>query len=269
MTIRAHDATRRAILRGVTSTVAMAALAPARGARAAYGRTADQSPGGQALTILYPAGPGAWFEADYYRDHHMKLFMDIYGASIDRFELCLVSDATRAAPFVALMNVWIADFTQFHVLSTEAAYKRMGSDKVNFSNIQSTIDVDAVQGAVGVARSHIRVGDQCISFLYPNAGGAQWPGDRHAQAHLSRLQAQLGPRTVKRIEMRKGVQLLDAGAPAYLGDITFYVADGTTVDAAWSEHGAEVQKMVSAISSATPVRLNSLVHGIESSHHDA
>ncbi len=40
-----------------------------------------------AMTILYPAGDGIKFDPDYYRDHHLKTIMSLYGSSIKRFEL--------------------------------------------------------------------------------------------------------------------------------------------------------------------------------------
>ena len=62
-------------------------LAAAFGAVLRGGVRAAESAGDvHAMTILYPAGEGIKFDPDYYRDHHLKLIMRLYGSSIKRFE---------------------------------------------------------------------------------------------------------------------------------------------------------------------------------------
>src|SRR5580698_5333243 len=79
---------RRAVLQSAGSAVTLGMLAGAFGAVLPQGaRAAESAKDGHAMTILYPAGEGVKFDPDYYRDHHLKLIMSLYGSSIKRFEL--------------------------------------------------------------------------------------------------------------------------------------------------------------------------------------
>ena len=188
--LRAPDPSRRMILQGVVSTVSLSTLAPILVGCPALGHVAAVN--NRALTILYPAGPQIRFDANYYRDHHVKLFMDIYGSAIERFEL-RVMDSFKAndpepltdkqwstSPFVAVLNIWIADYALFSARSTDAAYKKMGDDKPKFTNTQSTVEVDEIRAAVGEPRTRVKIGDQCMSFLFPNVTGSEWDVDAYS-----------------------------------------------------------------------------------------
>src|SRR6185437_7798851 len=82
------DPGRRAVLSRALSLLLLRAVGSAGfGAAPALALALAKPQHGRLLTITYPAGASIRFDASYYRDHHTKLFMDIYGSAIERFEL--------------------------------------------------------------------------------------------------------------------------------------------------------------------------------------
>src|SRR5882757_5773570 len=92
--IRIAAMNRRELLSRALSTLFLSAVGGA-GLEASLARANSPSPqnqpSGRALTITYPGGPSIQFDPNYYRDHHIGLFMDIYGTAIERFELRTVT----------------------------------------------------------------------------------------------------------------------------------------------------------------------------------
>jgi hypothetical protein len=92
---------RRDLLEGAGAGVTLGMLATAFGALLPEGVNASGSAAlVDCMTILYPAGDGVTFNADYYRDHHLVTIMNLYGKSISRFELRSVIPAAAGAPAV-------------------------------------------------------------------------------------------------------------------------------------------------------------------------
>lgn len=270
---------RRGILRGMVSALATPALASlASGLRPARSYAAPARVRNPALTIMYPGGAAARFDATYYRDHHAKLFMDIYGSAIERFELRTVFSPARqsageairrAGPadvFVAMINVWIADYDAFNARSTKAAYDAMGRDKKNFTNIESIVEVDDVLFAAGQPRAAPRIGDTCLSILYPDRAGARWDGERYCRSYAPLLLERLGPEAVERIEVRRGLQMLGGGEPGYLGGVNIYVRDRKAFADAWTRHRAELDSLSAGFASIRPLQLHTSVYGVDSAH---
>lgn len=268
---------RRNVLRGMVAALcapAMASLASA--ARPVRGFAAVPKTGTRALTILYPAGLHGQFDAPYYRDHHEKLFMRIYGSAIERFELRTVSyahagaadesnqAAAGAGRFIAMINVWIADFAAFDARSTNAAYDEMDRDKKNFTNIESSVELDEVLSAVGAARSAPRVGDTCISTLYRNGAGASFDSEACCRTYLPMVMDSLGPAAVERIEVRRGLEQLGGGVPSSLGGMNIYVRDRAAFARAWAQHGKVLDSRAARFSNAQPLRLRTRIYGVES-----
>lgn len=210
------------------------------------------------LTITYPAGASIRFDADYYRDHHVKLFMDIYGSAIERFELRTIAPS-QAGAFSALINIWIADFVQFHSKSTPAAYQRMGDDKKNFTNTSSSIQVDEVTHEAGEARAKIPLGCDCLSLLYPAGAAGAWSDEAQCRAYIDGLKKLLGREALRRVELRRGIEQLDDGAPAYQGGINLYARNSTTFS---QKNRAAVVELSAKLCGVAPVELNTTVFGI-------
>ena len=202
------------------------------------------------LTITYPAGASIRFDEKYYRDHHARLFMDIYGSAIERFELRTVA---QSGAFSALINVWIADFDKFRALSTPANYQRMGDDKKNFTNTSSSIQVDEVTYEAGEPRARIPVGCDCLSLLYPAGAAGAWSDEARCRAYVDGLKKL----QLRRVELRKGIEQLDDGAPAYQGGINLYARKSFSPN-----DRAVVAELSAKLCSVPPVELNTTVFGI-------
>jgi hypothetical protein len=271
------DVARRKVLQHAASAVVLGAVATPF----LRGYASSQKPADRALTIVYPGGPQVRFDANYYRDYHLRLFMDIYGPAIERFELRTVDfapvDSTPGAlggqtmtppEFTAVINAWIVDFAIFKARSTEAAYRKMGDDKKNFTNTSSTVQVDEVLSALGDPRAAARVGDRCLSILYPNGADARWDIEKYCEACAPRMMQVLGSDAIRRIEVRKGMTQLEGGSPAYLGGINIYVKDQHAFSVARSKHGDALDADAARLTNVRPVRLSTIVYGVDTTHRE-
>jgi hypothetical protein len=258
------DHSRRALLKGTTAAICLCVAGTAilrSGLASAQSGTKPSQR--RLLAITYPAGPSIRFDANYYRDHHAKLFMDIYGESIERFELRSIA-SSQAGKFSALINVWIADFDLFHARSTPAAYQRMGDDKKHFTNTSSAVELDEVTYEVGEPRSSIPRGCGCASLLYPSGPAGAWGDNAKCREYVEGLTRLLGKEAIRRIELRKGIELLDDGSPAYQGGINVYARNSATFWQAWSRNREAASKLSMQLCSVAPLELNTTVFSIES-----
>jgi uncharacterized protein (TIGR02118 family) len=97
------------------------------------------------ITVLYPNTSGVTFDFDYYLEHHATLINRLYGNSIAKLELRrgTATPLGTPAPFVAIINIWIADQEAF-----DAAGAKHGAtliaDVPNFTNTMPTIQIDEI-----------------------------------------------------------------------------------------------------------------------------
>jgi uncharacterized protein (TIGR02118 family) len=252
-------------------------LAGAFGATLTKGaHAADSAKGVNVLTILYPAGDGITFNADYYRDHHLTMIMKLYGDTISRFELRKVNappappaggpapaGAPPAPKFAAAINIWINDLEAFNANNVKHG-KAMTDDVPNFTNGRPTIQYDKFHGEMGASRSAPKIGDTCLTIVYPNSDGVRWDVDYYKKGHMPLIMKLYGEKAIKRFELRKG----DAGMgapgtkPAYIGSIGIYIANQAAFDAAGKEHGQTLVKDVPNFSSVMPTAFPTVIHGI-------
>ena len=262
--------TRRAVTQSMSTAMTMGMLASALGAvlpKAA--RAAASAAGSNCLTILYPAGEGITFNADYYRDHHLVTIMRLYGKSIDRFELRTVpaapAPAAAAAPptprFAAAVNIWIKDLEAFNA-NNQKHGATLRDDVHNFTNGQPTIQYDKVHGAMGESRSAMNRGDTCLTILYPNSSDVRWDVEYYRTHHMPLIMKLYGKSAIKRFELRKGDSGQQGGAPAYIGTVNIYINDQKAFDAAGKEHGPTLVKDVPNFSSVMPIAFPTTVYGV-------
>ena len=226
-----------------------------------------------AMTILYPAGDGIEFDADYYREHHLKLIMKLYGSSIERFELRTVppaatpaitaaSGAPPAAEFSAAVNIWIADPEAFNANNTRHG-PELVADVPRFTNSQPTIQLDEVHGMMGQPASAMRVGDTCLTILYPNSPEVRWDVEYYLARHMPLIMRLYGERAIKRFELRKGASGQTGGAAPYIGSINIYINDQRAFDAAGAEHGKTLVEDVPHFSSVMPIAFPTTLRGVD------
>jgi uncharacterized protein (TIGR02118 family) len=267
--------TRRDIVKGGGATVTLGMLAATFGAVLPKGVQAqDSAKGVNCLTILYPAGDGIKFDADYYRDHHLKTIMKLYGNTIERFELRKVN-APPAPPvgatpppnapppgpkFAAAVNIWIADLAAFQA-NNQKHGKTLQDDVPNFTNGKPSIQFDKVHGEMGAKRSAPKVGDTCLTILYPNSEGVRWDVDYYRTGHMPLIMRLYGTAAIKRFELRKGDTDMAGGKPAYIGTVNIYIQDQKVFDEAGKKHGKTLVEDVPHFSSVMPNAFPTVIHG--------
>lgn len=259
-----RKSTRRDAMAAVGKAVAWGAMASAFGAALPRHLKAEDAARPRCLTIVYPAGEGITFNADYYRDHHLTLIMGLYGDSIERFELRRVAPAPAgmpAAPFAAAINIWIADLAAFDA-NNQKHGPQLIADVPNFTNAQPTIQNDAVHGMAGKPASAIAVGDTCLTILYPNQEGVRWDVDYYNAHHMPLIMDLYGEKAIKRFELRKGHSDQAGAKPPYIGSINIYIADQAAFDAAGQAHTQALVDDVPNFSSVMPMAFPTIVHGV-------
>jgi uncharacterized protein (TIGR02118 family) len=255
---------RRDVLQSAGSAVTLGMLGSAF--------AADGAKAGHAMTIVYPSGDGIKFDPDYYRDHHLKLIMKLYGKSIKRFELRTVPPlpapttpppaGTPPPPkFSAAVNIWIADFDAFNADNAKHG-PELVADVPHFTNAQPTIQFDEVHGQMGEPASAMKVGDTCLTILYPNSDGVRWDVEYYRTHHMPLIMKLYGKDAIKRFELRKGATGQTGGAPTYIGSVNIYINNQAAFDAAGKQHGPTLVKDVPHFSSVMPIAFPTTIHGI-------
>jgi uncharacterized protein (TIGR02118 family) len=262
---------RRQAVQGAGAALTLGMLAAAFGAAMPQGVKASKSAKGvNCLTILYPGGEGQTFNADYYRDHHLKLIMKLYGKSIQRFELRTVVPGPAPAAgaqtppekrYAAAINIWINDLAAFNALNQQHG-PTLIKDVPNFTNGQPTIQYDKVYGMSGATRSAMKIGDTCLTILYPNGENVRWDVDYYRTSHMPLIMKLYGSAAIKRFELRKGDSGQRGGSPAFIGTVNIYINDQKAFDAAGEQHGKTLVADVPHFSSVMPAFFPTKIYGI-------
>ena len=264
---------RRAVLQSAGSAVTLGVLAGAFGAALPQGVRAEESAKDvHAMTILYPAGDGIKFDPDYYRDHHLKLIMSLYGSSIKRFELRTVppmpapatpppAGAPPPPKYSAAVNIWIADFAAFNADNAKHG-PALVADVPHFTNSQPTIQFDEVHGMMGEPASAMKVGDTCLTIVYPNSDGVRWDVEYYKAHHMPLIMKLYGKDAIKRFELRKGATGQTGGLAPYIGSVNIYINDQKAFDAAGKQHGPTLVADVPHFSSVMPIAFPTTIHGV-------
>jgi uncharacterized protein (TIGR02118 family) len=97
------------------------------------------------ITVMYPNTPGVTFDFDYYLEHHATLIDRLYGNSIAKLELRRggATPDGAPAPFVAIINIWIADQEAFDRAGAKHGATLI-ADVPNFTNTMPTIQIDEI-----------------------------------------------------------------------------------------------------------------------------
>jgi len=257
--------TRRDALGVAGKTAAGAMFATAFGSTLAHADASGMVDiGMNCITVLYPAGPDIKFDPNYYRDHHLKTIMSLYGNTIKRFELRTVPAASGgpAPQFSAVVNIWIADQKAF-----DEAGKQHGptlvKDVPNFTNGMPTIQNEVVYGEAGMGAEAMKVGDSCMTILYPHTDGDHFNYDYYRDHHLTTIMKLYGSRAISRYEMRKGQTTQDgSGAAPYNATVNIYIADQAAFAEAGKMHTQTLVNDVHNFSPVNPVAFPTTVYGV-------
>lgn len=99
------------------------------------------------LTIIYPYQKGASWDADYYRDHHMPLIMDLYGReAIRRFEVRRpIAPESGNPAFLGTVNIYVEDQQAFDAAGAEHT-QTLVDDVPNFASMMPIALPTRIQG---------------------------------------------------------------------------------------------------------------------------
>jgi uncharacterized protein (TIGR02118 family) len=97
------------------------------------------------ITVMYPNTPKVTFDFGYYLEHHATLIDRLYGNSIAKLELRRggTTPDGAPAPFVAIINIWIADQEAFDRAGAKHGAALI-ADVPNFANTMPTIQIDEI-----------------------------------------------------------------------------------------------------------------------------
>lgn len=263
--------TRRQLLgtagRGITLGMLASGFGVALDARAAGAPAAGVS----CMTLLYPRGEGIRFDAARYRDTHLPLVRKLLGKGLARIELRTVDAAPAGAPavpHVAVVNLWIADAAAFAAANAQHGAE-LQADIANFTNGQPVVQFETVHGEAGKPRSAAKVGDSCLTILYPNTEGMRWDIDYYAgrragkEGHMALIMRLYGNAAIARFELRQGDRGPAPGSKAaFIGSIGIYIANQAAFDAAGKQHGPTLVQDVPNFSSVNPTAFPTTVYGV-------
>ena len=146
VSILGHKFDRRTML---TGTGKLALVTAAGIAASGTVQAGSSKVGQQVTTVLYPNSEETTFNFEYYRDHHLKLIMDLYDGVIDRFELRKGLPGPDGTPpqYVAVISIYVADPEGF-AAANEKYGPQLVEDVPNFTNVQPYFQPDEIFASV-------------------------------------------------------------------------------------------------------------------------
>ena len=97
------------------------------------------------LTVLYPWQEDAKFDFAYYRDKHLVMLRDLYGASVGKMEIRkgLRKGDGSAPSFVASVTIEILSMEGFDAAGKQH-FPTLAADVPNFSNIKPLGQIEEI-----------------------------------------------------------------------------------------------------------------------------
>lgn len=241
------------------ATLAASAALPRAFADAAGGVNV----GMRAFTAIFPGGTGIHFDHAYYRDEHLAAMQRMYGNTLTRVEarIPVVAAGAPASPYAAFVNFWIPNAEAFAKASA-AHGRKLVEDKVHFTNSVQDVQSETVFAEAGAAANAVRVGDQCLTVLYPYDPADRFDYDYYRDHHMTSLIKLYGREGIARVEARKGLSSPDGTKPPlYACTANIYVADVGAFAAAASRTHERVAGDFAAFTTVTPIAVMTEVVG--------
>ncbi len=249
---------RRCVVGGAGALAASAAL-PRVFADAAGGVTV----GMRAYTALFPSGAGIHFDHAYYRDEHLGVMQRLYGAALTRVEMRkpLVEEGGPPSPHAAIVNFWIPDPEVFAEASA-AHGQTLVQDKAHFTNSEQKVQSEVVFGEAGKPANAIRVGDRCLTVLYPHDPVDRFDHEYYRDHHMTSLIKLFGHEAISRMEIRRGLASPDGRTPPlYACTANIYLADGEAFAAAAGRNHQRIVDDIPRFTSVAPLSVMTEVLG--------
>jgi uncharacterized protein (TIGR02118 family) len=219
--------------------------------------------GTRAYTAIFPGGDRVHFDYVYYRDRHLAMMQSLYGDALTRVEMRkpLSAQGEPPPPYAAIVNFWISDAEAFAKASA-AHGQDLVRDKVHFTNAEQEVQREVVFGQTGKPASAIRIGERCLTVLYPYGRSDRFDHEYYRDHHMTSLIDMFGREAIDRIEMRKGQSSPDGrDPPLYSCTANVYVADAQAFAAAASRNRERVAEDVRRFTSVTPASFMTEVVG--------
>ena len=248
---------RRRVLSGAGALAISLAMARA------YADTArGVTVGMRAFTAVFPGGAGIRFDHAYYRDQHLAAMQRLYGTALARVEMRkpVAGAGEPPSPVAAIVNFWIPDAERFAKASA-ANGQTLVQDKAHFTNSEQKVQSEVVFGEAGEPANAIRVGDRCLTVLYPQDPAGRFDHEYYRDHHIPSLLGLFG-KAISRIEMRKGVASPDGrNSGPYACTANIYAADARAFAAAADEHRQRVVADSARFTSVNPISVMTEVAG--------
>ena len=249
---------RRRIL-GAAGALAASAAMPRVLADAAGGVNV----GMRAYTAIFPGGAGIYFDDTYYRDQHLAAMQRMYGDALTRVEMRkpVVADGEPASPYAAIVNFWIPDADVFAKASA-AHGQTLVQDKAHFTNSEQKVQSEVVFGEAGKPASAVRIGDRCLTVLYPHDPADRFDYEYYRDHHMTSLIKLFGHEAISRMEIRKSLSSADGRSPPlYACTANVYVADEQAFAAAAGRNHQRVVDDIPRFTSVAPISVMTEVLG--------
>ena len=115
---------------------------------------------------------------------------------------------------------------------------------------------------MGEPATAMKVGDTCLTIVYPNSDTVRWDVEYYKAHHMPLIMRLYGPDAIKRFELRKGGAGQMGGPPKYIGSVNIYINDQKAFDAAGKKHGPTLVADVPHFSSVMPIAFPTTLYGI-------
>lgn len=249
---------RRGVLRGVGALAATAAMR-----RAFADAAGGVNVGMRAYTAIFPGGDGIRFDHAYYRDQHLTAMQRMYGAALTRVEMRkpVAVAGEPASPYAAIVNFWIPDAEVFAKASAEHG-QTLVRDRASFTNGVQTVQSETVFAEAGRPASAVRIGDRCLTVLYPHDPADRFDYDYYRDHHMTSLVKLFGHEAIGRIEIRKGLSTPDGRSPPlWACTANIYLADVDTFAAAADRNHQRIVDDIRRFTTVEPISVMTEVLG--------
>jgi uncharacterized protein (TIGR02118 family) len=219
--------------------------------------------GMRAYTAVFPGGAEIQFDHAYYRDVHLAAMQRMYAGALARVEMRkpLVATGEPLSPYAAIVNFWLLDTERFAKASAEHG-RTLVEDKAHFTNSEQKVQSEVVFGEAGRPASAVRIGDRCLTVLYPHDPADRFDYEYYRDHHMTSLIKLFGHEAISRMEIRKSLVSPDGrNAPLYACTANIYVADERAFAAAADRNHRRVVDDIARFTTAAPVSVMTEVLG--------
>lgn len=240
---------RRSLLAGVGGAAVVGTFASSISATLRAAEDAGES--AICLTMLYPNGEKAKFDARHYHSKHLPMLKTIYGDSVERIELRTPkrpkaastsgqsNSPSAAAPamgppprVIAATSIWIRDLKAFGE-KTAANNAEITKDLGNVvTESQPIVQYDKVIVLLGDARNDMAEDTQVFSTYYPASPEARFDVKYYGEKVIPLMVSLYGAKSIRRIEVTMGSNAQGGGKAPVVAASHFYIRDRAAWDAA-------------------------------------